>query len=77
MRGKLILFYPFRNELQDIHEKDIGELSEEKKNEIEMKQSKYEKKLSDGRHMNEIIEEVEKEKGNNENNVNIDSDWEF
>ena len=42
-RGLLILFHPFRNEMQDVHMKDVSELYEEHKNEIENKRDIFEK----------------------------------
>ena len=59
-RAKLILFFPFRNELKEIHEKDINDLFEDNQKIIEMNHAKFENKFNNGRNMTDIIEEVEK-----------------
>ena len=42
-RGLLILFMPFRDEMNDIHRKDVKKILEEKREMIEEKRSKFEK----------------------------------
>ena len=57
-RGKLILFLPFRNEMQDIHEKDIEDLYEKNLTTILENQAKFEFKFQ-GKSMADIISELE------------------
>ena len=42
-RGLLILFHPFENEMKEIHEKDVIELYNTLKKDIEKKRSSFEK----------------------------------
>ena len=42
-RGLLILFHPFKNEMQDIHEQDVVLLYEKNKTDIEKKRNLFEK----------------------------------
>ena len=55
-RGLLILFHPFRDELKDIHSRNVVDLMHDDKDAIEELRSKYEK------HMNLVgfLQEVEK-----------------
>ena len=57
-RGLLILFYPFRNELEDIHEKDVTELYTSNRKEIERKRQLFEKH----RILTDVINSIQKEK---------------
>ena len=56
-RGLLILFHPFRNELTDIHEKNVGELYLSNKAEIEKKRGLFEKHKV----LTDIINSIQKE----------------
>ena len=57
-RGLLILFYPFRNELEDIHKKDVTELYSSNRKEIERKRQLFEKH----RILTDVINSIQKEK---------------
>ena len=57
-RGKLLLFMPFRNEMKEIHDLDIFELFEEKKEIIFSNESKYTKHLE----MCNIIDGIQKDR---------------
>ena len=54
-RGLLILFYPFRNEMEDIHENDVLELCNNNKSLIEEKRKIFEKNIN----LVGLIEEIE------------------
>ena len=54
-RGLLILFHPFRDELFDIHSRDILELFNDNKTLIEERRKQYEKNI----HLVELIQEIE------------------
>ena len=54
-RGLLILFYPFRDEFEDIHEKDVLELLNENKASIEDKRKMFEMNIN----LVGLIEEIE------------------
>ena len=56
-RGLLILFTPFVNEMEDIHEKDINELYAEFESDIKEKRANFEKHKV----MTDIIESIQKE----------------
>ena len=56
-RGLLLLFLPFRNEVQDIHNKDLLKLFEENKDLIEDNRKKYEKSIN----LVSLIREIEKQ----------------
>ena len=55
-RGLCVLFYPFRNEMNDVHSHDPLQLYNETKNTIEAKRKKYEHKSK----INELIRNIEK-----------------
>ena len=57
-RGKLLLFMPFRNEMKEIHDLDIFELFEEKKQIIFSNEAKYTKHLE----MCNIIDGIQKDR---------------
>ena len=68
-RGLLILFYPFNNEMADIHDQDVMELLDENKDMIEEKRKSYEKNVN----LVSLIKEIEKiqeEKGGESNDEN-------
>ena len=70
-RGLLILFYPFRNEMEDIHSLDVYELLNEYKQDIEEKRKLFEKGID----LTELINEVEnlrEEKADEENDGEIE-----
>ena len=70
-RGLLILFFPFQNEMKDIHEKDVNHLYEANKESINRKREKFEKHKV----MTEIIESIEKQgKEMDENELEEDED---
>ena len=75
-RGILILFFPFRNELQDIHSKNVMELFDENKDLIEENRKKYEKNIN----LVSLIRDIEKQQqgqetnDNDEQNVNDDGE---
>ena len=56
-RGLLVLFYPFQNEMEDIHEQDINKLYSENEALIREKREVFEKHKV----MTEIIESIEKQ----------------
>ena len=56
-RGLLILFQPFRNEMEEIHTKDVKELLDKNKNLIEEKRKKFEKY----RVMSDLISNIQTE----------------
>ena len=62
-RGKLILFLPFRDEMKDIHERDIDQLYDKNLLKIVDNQRKYEFKFQ-GRSMAEILSEFEESREN-------------
>ena len=66
-RALLILFYPFRNEMQEIHNCSIMNLFNEYKEDIEIRRKKFEKNSN----LVNLIEEIEKIK---ETEVNDDSE---
>ena len=72
-RAKLLLFYPFRDEMKEIHEQDLDDLFEDKVIIIEKNQAKFEKKLG-GIKINDIIADVESK--SKEDNMLNDSDEE-
>ena len=73
-RGLLILFYPFRNEMRDIHENDVQSLYEKNKSSIQRVRNIFEKH----RVMSDIIFTLQKERNDNtENNELADSADEF
>ena len=55
-RGLLILFHPFRNEYQDIHDKDVLDLVDSNKDIIEEKRKIFEK----NQNLISLIEEIQK-----------------
>lgn len=55
-RGLCVLFYPFRNEMNDVHSHDPLQLYNENKNTIEAKRKKYKHKSK----INELIRNIEK-----------------
>ena len=57
-RGLLILFHPFRNELTEIHEKDVTEIYSRHKKDIGKKRKLFEKH----RVLTDIINSIQKEK---------------
>ena len=56
-RGLLILFYPFQNEIKDIHEKDIDQLYLDNEEAIKERRGLYEKHKV----MTDIIDSIEKQ----------------
>ena len=73
-RAKLLLFYPFRDEMKEIHEMDIEELYDNQIAVIEKNQAKFENKFDGGRLINDIIAEAESK--NKEDNI-IDEEEEY
>ena len=63
-RGSLILFFPFTDEVMDIHEQDVDSLYSENKDVIDEKRSKFEK----NKNLTEIIESIEKQSKENDEN---------
>ena len=61
-RGLLILFLPFRDEMKEIHEKDVKELLDVKKDLINLKRSRFEKYQV----MNDLINLIQKESEKND-----------
>ena len=71
-RGLLILFFPFRNEFEDIHEKDVKKLLSENMNIIEEKRSIFEKyKL-----MSDLISNIKPDNETNEDPLEEQDDSE-
>merc|ERR1711888_54486 len=57
-RALCILFLPFRDEMKDIHSKDVKKMYDNNRDEIEKNREKYEKH----RTILEVVEESEKDK---------------
>ena len=67
-RGLLILFMPFRDELKDIHAKDVKQLLDEKEGLIQRKKNIFEKyKL-----MSELISTIQPDEKNSSTNDDED-----
>ena len=62
-RGLLILFFPFENEMEDIHQKDIDQLYRQNEEIITEKRGLFEKHKV----MTDIIESIERKQGKEEN----------
>ena len=62
-RGLLILFFPFRSEMEDIHNQNVLDLFNENKDMIEEKRQEYEKNI----HLVELIEEIARVQDENPN----------
>ena len=69
-RGLLILFLPFRNEMEDIHLQDVGKLLNENKDMIKDKRKKFEKYHL----MSDLIDLIQKQ--NEKRNTNESDDEE-
>ena len=69
-RGLCILFLPFRNEMNEIHEKDVLQLLEENRSTVEDNRAKYEKfKL-----MTDLINEIQKQNENEKEDSDEEQD---
>ena len=69
-RALLILFLPFRNEMAEIHEKDVFKLLDENRTTVEENRDKYEKfKL-----MTDLINEIQKQNENEKNKEDSESE---
>ena len=71
-RGLLILFHPFENEMKDIHQHDVKELYSKNKETIQKKRNIFEKHKV----MTDIINSMQKEKGNSDHEEIIEDDFE-
>ena len=71
-RGLCILFLPFRNEMSEIHEKNVFTLLEENREIIEMNRQKYEKYKLMTDLINEIQKQDEKKEEESENEEDED-----
>ena len=76
-RAKLLLFYPFRDEMKEIHEQDLDELFDNKVVIIENNQAKFEKKFG-GIKINDIIADMESKskEDNTQNESDEENDYE-
>ena len=69
-RGLLILFLPFRNEMKDIHDRNVFQLLEENRDVIDSNREKYEKyKL-----MTDLINEIQKKDEKDDESENDDDE---
>ena len=71
-RGLLILFFPFRNELTDIHEKDVKDLVLQNWEMIQEKRAKFEAYKV----MTDMIADIQKLQENKEYNLTEDDEEE-
>ena len=71
-RSLLILFLPFRNEMQEIHNQDVKNLLHDKKHIVEEKRKKFEKYQV----MSDLINQVQKENNNDPSDDNSDQEFE-
>ena len=69
-RGLLILFLPFRNEMKDIHSKDVKQLLDEFKDLINIKRKIFEKYKV----MSDLIATIQPEEETNENQIIDEND---
>ena len=60
-RGLLVLFHPFENEMKEIHEKDVIELYNTLKKDIEKKRSSFEKHKT----LTDVLNQIVREKNEN------------
>ena len=77
-RGLLILFHPFRNELKEIHEKNVNDMYSENKSSIQARRNIFEKHKVITDIIYSLYKEVEKEIENNDDvEDNAENDDEF
>ena len=61
----MILFFPFQNEMKDIHEQDIDKLYKDNEEELNERRALFEKHKV----MTDIIDSIEKQTGDNHEDV--------
>ena len=76
-RAKLLLFSPFRDEMEEIHSKDIEDLYNCKIKIIGENQAKFENMNASGKKMNDILNEIEKQREENKSDDEGNSEDEY